>query len=311
VKPDTSPRSSTFVLFNPSAGRGRCANRIDRFQELLRRHLEGFDHAATTRAGDEETLVDRALAEGYDRIVAVGGDGTWSKVADRIVRSGRRDVALGLLAGGTGNDFGKTFGITYDRSEEVVRAIASDRRLRIDVGRVGERHFLNVVGFGFDIAVIADSRNVPVLKGDALYRFCALRQLFRFPGLPLEISVDGEPSRRIDHLMLIVANARYFGGSFHIAPRADLHDGMLDLISIGNANPLTRARLFRQVASGEHETSDRVETLRGRKFRIGFDAPLEYEIDGEVYASGGAAVEIEAVPDALDLLVPDFSPTSG
>ena len=133
--------------------------------------------------------MDRALDAGHDAIVAVGGDGTWSRVADRILRSGRRDVALGLLAGGTGNDFGKSVGVTFERSEEVVRAIAAGRRKRIDVGRVGERHFLNVVGFGFDIAVIDDAAGVPVLKGDLLYRFSAARQLFRFPGLELDIRV--------------------------------------------------------------------------------------------------------------------------
>ena len=297
--------ADTFVLFNQAAGRGRCARRMDRFRELLLRHVADFDEAGTEAPGDEERLADRAIADGYAKIVAIGGDGTWSRVADRIVASGRKDVMLGLLPGGTGNDFGKTFGLTWERSEDVVRAIAAGTRRRIDVGRVGRRHFLNVVGFGFDIAVIDDASGVPLLKGDALYRFSALRQLFRFPGLPLEISADGHPPRWVDHLMLVIANARYFGGSFDIAPQADLTDGMLDLVSIGNANPLQRARLFGQVSRGEHESSDRVEIVRGRTFRISFDRPLDYEIDGEVHASEGTAVEVEAVPGALDLIVPE------
>jgi len=292
------------VLFNPSAGKGRCAKRIGFFLDLLGRHLKEFRHTVTARAGDEDAVVDRALAEGYDTIVAVGGDGTWSRAADRIVRNGRNDVALGLLAGGTGNDFGKSVGVTFDRSEESVRAIAEGRRSRIDVGRVGDRHFLNVVGFGFDIAVIDDAASTPLLKGDVLYRFCAAKQLFRFPGLPLDIAAGEEPSRRIDHLMLIIANARIFGGSFRIAPRADLSDGMLDLVSIGNAGPLRRAKLFDLVARGRHTEEPEVEMLRAPSFRVGFRAPLRYEVDGEVVAADGEALEVASVPSALDLLAP-------
>jgi diacylglycerol kinase (ATP) len=297
-----------FVIFNPSAGHGRGAKRLRHFLEILKTDLPDFDHALTRGPGDEVRLAEDALAQGYEKIVAVGGDGTWSNVADRIVKSGRTAVSLGLLASGTGNDFGKTLGITYERSREVVRAIAAGTTERIDVGRVGERHFLNVVGFGFDIAVIDDASTFPILKGDALYRFCALRQLFRFPGVPLTISEGNGPGERSDHLMLIVANARYFGGSFHIAPEADLHDGRLDLVSIGNVSPLRRIRLFDQVSRGTHGKAERVGIRRGPRFRIGFEPPIQYEIDGEVHTSAEPSLEIEAVPQALNVLVPGGEP---
>jgi YegS/Rv2252/BmrU family lipid kinase len=293
-----------FVLFNPSAGRGRCAQRIGFFLELLERHVPGFHHAVTARAGDEDAVLDRALADGYDTIVAAGGDGTWSRAADRIVRSGRAGVALGLLAGGTGNDFGKSVGVTFERSEDSVKAIAAGRRTRIDVGKVHDRHFLNVVGFGFDIAVIDDAASTPLLKGDLLYRFCAAKQLFRFPGLPLEISAGGDEPERIDHLMLIVANARVFGGSFRIAPEADLRDGRLDLVSIGNAGPFRRAKLFDLVARGRHAGEPEVEMRRSPAFRVGFRPPLRYEVDGEVCATSAEELLVVSVPGALDLLAP-------
>ena len=105
---------SVFVLLNPAAGRGRRAARLDHYFDLLARALPAFDHAWTQAAGDEVKLVDKALAEGCDTIVAVGGDGTWSLVADRILQSGRRDVALGLLPTGTGNDFGKSLGVRHE-----------------------------------------------------------------------------------------------------------------------------------------------------------------------------------------------------
>ncbi len=298
-----------FVLVNPAAGRGRGAERLPRFRELLRRHLPGHVEAVTGAAGAEAALVDRALAEGFRTIVAVGGDGTWSLVADRVLRAGRGgDVRLGLLPGGTGNDFGKSLGVTWERVEDAVRAIGEGATRRIDVGRVGDRHFLNVVGAGFDIAVIDDSYRVKWLKGDALYRFCAMRQLFRFPGLPLSIasgtvpSGNGDAPERVDHLMLVVANGRYFGGSFDIAPAADLADGMIDLVSIRNAPPLGRARLFDLVAKGRHEGHPRVDVRRGARFELRFAPPLRYEVDGEVLETREDRLVIESVPGALEVL---------
>ena len=299
------PQSSVFAVINPWAGRGRGGARIARFRELLDRHAPGWVEGVSERPGHESELADRALAEGYERIVAIGGDGTWSLVADRILRSGRDGVQLGLLPAGTGNDFGKTLGITWDRAEDVVRAIAAGRHRRIDVGRVGERHFLNVVGLGFDIAVIEDAEKVSWLKGDALYQFCALRQLFRFPGLSLGVAHDASPPERVRHLMLTISNARYFGGSFHIAPGADLTDGRLDVVSIHDTHPIGRARLFRSVGKGSHVGHPKVRTRQSERFTVELDPPLKYEMDGEVYTTHEPRLVIEAVPLALDLLVPE------
>jgi diacylglycerol kinase (ATP) len=300
----TAPRS-VFVLVNPAAGRGRRADRIPYFRELLSRELPGFREAATTRPGEEDALLDGALRNGHDAIVAVGGDGTWSRAADCILRSGRRDVALGLLPSGTGNDFGKSLGLTFERAAEVVRAVAAGRSRRIDAGRVGDRYFLNVVGCGFDIAVIDDAARMPLLRGDLLYRFCALRQLFRFPGVMLEIATGDGPAKRLPHLMLVVANGGIFGGSFRIAPGANLTDGKLDLVSIADAGPLRRARLFDLVARGRHEREPEVGIRTAESFRIGFDAPMRYEVDGEVCTAGEGRLTIRSVPAAIEVYVPE------
>jgi diacylglycerol kinase (ATP) len=291
-----------FVLFNPAAGRGR--ERIDGYLSLLQRHLQSFDHILTGHAGHEIDLVDEALESGYKSIVAVGGDGTWSVVADRIIRSGRTDVTLGLLPAGTGNDFGKSLGITYDRRDAVLQGIASGQRRTIDVGRVEQRHFLNIVGFGFDIAVIDDAVGIPILKGDLLYQFCALRQLFRFRGIPIALSDGSSSPVRDTLLMLIIANANYFGGSFHIAPEASLEDGKLDAVSISNAGPLNRAKLFARVSKGTHQGDPKVSLRQAPRFTAEFDGPVRFEADGEVYTSAGNTVTVESVPAALSIFVP-------
>jgi len=296
-------RSAFFVLVNPAAGRGRRRARLREYLALLTKHIGPFDPAVTERAGDEVRLLDEALARGEDRIVALGGDGTWSVAADRIVAGGRRDVALGLLPVGTGNDFGKSIGVRHENIDAVMRAIADRTTRTIDAGRVGERTFLNVVGMGFDIAVIDDAANTPLLRGDMLYKMCALKQLFRFPGSELSISADGGPLRTIKLLMLTISNANYFGGSFHIAPRARLDDGKLDLVAIHDASPLARAKLFDAVGKGKHENLPEVEFMTASSFSIHFDGMLRYEADGEVY-SAESPLRVSALPRALNVCVP-------
>jgi diacylglycerol kinase (ATP) len=298
---------STFVLVNAAAGRGRRRARVEQYLALLKHYLGDFEPVVTSRAGDENALLDRALAESIDCVVAVGGDGTWGAAANRILASGRQDVALGLLPTGTGNDFGKSLGIRHERADAVVRAIVDRATTTIDVGRVDGRYFLNVIGLGFDIAVIDDAERTPLLRGDLLYRFCALKQLFSFPGREVEIEPLGEAPQRVRALMLTISNANYFGGSFHIAPRASLSDGLLDAVVIRDAGPLTRARLFSTVSKGRHEGDPHILMRQARSFAIRFEGELRYEADGEVFTAGPSPLMVESIPQALRVCAPRAS----
>jgi diacylglycerol kinase (ATP) len=288
---------------NPAAGRGRRRARLHDYLTLLTHHIGPFEPATTERAGDEVRLLDDALARGVDCIVALGGDGTWSAAADRILSSGRRDVALGLLPVGTGNDFGKSIGVRHERIQDVMRAIADRTTRVVDAGLVGGRYFLNVVGMGFDIAVIDDAARTPLLRGDLLYKFCAVKQLFRFPGTELSIATNGGTPQERRVLMLTISNANYFGGSFHIAPQAKLDDGKLDLVAIRDASPARRAKLFGAVSKGAHAGLPEVETMSAPAFEIHFAGTLRYEADGEVYASA-SPLRVAAVPHALNVCAP-------
>jgi diacylglycerol kinase (ATP) len=212
-----------------------------------------------------------------------------------------------LLPTGTGNDFGKSLGIRHERADAVVRAIVDRATTTIDVGRVGGRYFLNVIGLGFDIAVIDDAERTPLLRGDLLYRFCALKQLFSFPGREIEIEPLGEAPQRVRALMLTISNANYFGGSFHIAPRASLSDGRLDAVVIRDAGPLTRARLFSTVSKGRHEGNPHILMRQARSFAIRFEGELRYEADGEVFTAGPSPLVVESIPQALRVCAPRAS----
>lgn len=309
-----------FVIFNPASGRGRGARAIATYRDLLTRHVPGHEHTITTRPGEERELADRALQEGFDVLVAAGGDGTWSNVADRLVASGA-EAALGLLPTGTGNDFGRNLGIRYGSPLEAVKALRAGHTRRVDVGyvatpsasrhepdRLEPRHFINVLGFGFDIAVIDAAEGARFLRGELLYKMTALQQLFRFSGIEAAVEGPAVGERRGRHLMLTVSNGPHFGGGFPIAPAAALDDGLLHACRISDARPLKRLRLFNLAEKGAHASSPAVEILPDREFLLTFPSPPRFEIDGDVRTTPGLQLDVQVLPGRLSVIAP--SPTA-
>ena len=293
-----------FVIFNPAAGRGRGARLVEPLLRALReKGVLRVEHAVTAQPGDELALARQALARGFKRIAAVGGDGTWSNTAAAILGSDA-PAQLGLVPGGSGCDLAKSLGIPRD-PEACASVVAAGHARAIDVGRVEGRHFLNVAGFGFDIAVIEDSRSVRWPAGGLVYLYCALRQLRAFPGFTVEMAEDGqEPASVRDLLMLIVANGRMFGGGFRIAPAADLSDGRLDRVCFGNMGLRRRARCLVRLLRGTHAHMPEVFASRGASFRLRFPSPPAYETDGEWNRARSTELTVETVPAALRVLVP-------
>jgi diacylglycerol kinase (ATP) len=295
-----------YVVFNPMSGKGRGARLV---QPVLSGLSGGgtLEHGLTTGIGDEVRLVRDALARGFRTIVAVGGDGTWGNVANAILKSGVKGVNLGIVPAGTGCDLAKSLGVPPKDVAACCAIIRGDHIRVIDVGRIEDRYFLNVAGFGFDIAVLEDSWSVSYLRGDLLYLYCALRQISRFPGFVVEMNADGEEKGQGELLMLTIANGKVFGGGFQIAPKADLHDGLLNAFSFGNVSLLRRLRLMGRLLKGTHEGAPGVTATTAGRFRLRFQGPPAYETDGEWNRARTSEVDVESVPSALAVLAPQPS----
>ncbi len=314
----TDRSGRAFVIFNPASDGGRGSRRIPRYLDLLQKRLPEFDHVVTSRGGEEANLTDKALDSGYRTIIAAGGDGTWSTVADRILSSGRTDVLFGVLPGGTGNDFGRNLGISGGDLEGAVGVITGGKVVETDVGRLigsthheerrdpprEERFFLNVAGFGFDVAVVDQAKGARFLRGELLYKAAAAQQLFRFPGFSVTLE-DDEGFRRSDPtLMLTITNGEHFGGGFPIAPGATLQDGVLHACHIGDAKPLRRIVLFDKAGKGQHEECREVTPRTATAFTLTFPSPFRFELDGDIYASVENTLRLEVVRSPLRVLAP-------
>jgi diacylglycerol kinase (ATP) len=292
------------VIVNPASGRGSGARALPAIRTAF--SAVGVSEIRLTSAkGDERVQARKALDDGFDTIVACGGDGTWSNVANAMIAAGvGRQARMALLATGTGNDFAKTVGAPARDFAATARLAVNGSEMDVDVGRIENKYFLNVSGFGFDIAVLEDIERISWLKGDLLYLYSALRQLFSYGGIDVRIASERKQREPRRHLMLIVANARNFGGSFRIAPGASVTDGKLDAISIHDAAPFSRMRLFAAATKGTHVMAREVIVEQAPAFTLEFEKPPAFETDGEYNRAAGAVVQIDCVPKALRVVVP-------
>lgn len=300
---------SVRVIANPASGRGRGVRALPAVRAAFAA-VGVSDVRLTTGAGDERRLALEAAQDGVETLAVLGGDGTWSKVACALVDAGAgTHCRLALLGSGTGNDFAKTVGVPATDYPAMARLALSGRDALIDVGQIGDAHFLNVAGFGFSAAVLQECERIRWLRGDALYFYAALRQLFRYPGFDATVTMEGgERAARRTRLGLIVCNGRHFGGSFRIAPNASLSDGLLDAITIETAGPLTRAKLFAAATRGTHLAYPEIGERKTTSLTIRWLEPPIYEADGELRRAMSDELEIRCVPGALRVVTGETEP---
>jgi diacylglycerol kinase (ATP) len=284
------------VVANPAAGTGRGLRELARLRPLFRR--EGVtDIRVTQRTGDEARLTRDALDDGADAIIALGGDGTWSRVA-AVLGAARAPISLALLAAGRGNDFAKTLQLPARDAAATVRLIRESAWRACDMGRVDDRWFLNVAGFGFDAHVLEHAVNA---GGGALaYVAVALRELRAYR--PLRVAIDDEPPR--DTLILALANGRYFGGTFSIAPAAAIDDGLIDVVHIGDVSPIRRLPLLARAVAGTHLSHDAATHRSIAHATLTFGAVPMFEADGELHQAASTQVRIGVEPGVLRLTAP-------
>lgn len=293
-------KDRVWVIANPAAGRGTATKALAELRAAFAaRGITGFHE--TGWPGHEEVLSARALEAGAQTIVAVGGDGTCSHVAQAILAS-RRPCRLAVIPIGTGNDFAKTLGVAMLSPHAIAELVArDDTTSSIDVGLADGYHFLNSCGFGFDASVLEASNRVRFLKGDAVYIYAALRQLFTYRGV--DVSPNGAAGLKGGRmLMVIVSNGRWLGGTFKIAPHASVVDGKLDACFFSDANVLERVKLFVGAMRGNHIGMQSVTTASVEDLALSFASNPYMEMDGELRRARSATVELRCVPHALSVV---------
>ena len=296
------------VIVNPRSGGGLSQRRWAALLGPLTDGLGSVDVRFTEAKTDGRRIAHEEATAGRGLIVAMGGDGTISEVADGILDAGGKSE-LGIIPRGTGGDFRRSLDLDDDIGRAARRIRETPARL-IDAGRVSfvadngsqaERHFVNVVSFGFssDVARQANTSSKR-LGGRVAFLSATVRSLVSYDHVDVVLSVDDQPERRMSVLLAAIGNGRFFGGGMRICPEALLDDGLFDLVTVGNLGRVGVMANIHRIYSGHHLTMKEVQGTRGRRMKVApadREAKIPLEVDGET--PGHLPASFELLPGAL------------
>lgn len=299
------------MVVNPVAGGGRGA----RVWERLLRDRPELARARVLRSEGAEAApgaLDRALDARPRRVLVLGGDGTVSLAADRLLTraeaSGEAPPPLGIVPAGTGGDLARSLGIPRAPGKALARALAGRPRpldaLEVTADDGSRRFAVNVVSAGLPGAV-DEALGRRTRRGRATYLFAALAAFRRYRPVPCRLTVDGEawgPGEDEPVLLVAVANGGAFGRGMRIAPPAVLDDGLLEIVRVrafpGWQVPVQMARVY----LGAHLGSRHVAHRQGTRVEI---RPLgafpPFDVDGDPVPA--AALTVRILPGALRVLL--------
>jgi YegS/Rv2252/BmrU family lipid kinase len=299
----------TAAIVNPKAASGKTTRRWPALVEQLGLSEVRF----TERPGHATVLAGELLGAGYERILAVGGDGTISETVSGFFRGGAaigEGAELGIIPIGTGGDFRRTLGVRD--AAHAIEVIRAGRTERIDVGRIefeshaggkASRYFINVASFGMGGEVATRAKNfLSNTSGKAAFFYATLDVFIRYKAKTVELSVDGGPWQEHRILNIAVGNGRYHGGGMHCCPRAKLADGLLDVTVIDHVGPLMLAKDVHVLYSDNLYVHPKTHHSQGRVVRARSQERVSIEVDGE--ALGVLPLEAALMPQALTILVP-------
>jgi diacylglycerol kinase (ATP) len=286
------------ILLNPNAGRGKARFVLREALEVMQREGDEIDVQESRDAKHLLALARRAAAEKPDVIVSLGGDGTHHYVLNGIVGS---EIPLGIIPCGSGNDFAKGLGIpTQARAAAEVLRAANTRR--IDLARAGNTVYGCIAGVGFDSVVTRyANERVHRLGGSWAYAWSILRCLNSYRPEPLEIVSDVQVFTG-EVVFAVVGNNVSYGGGIHLAPRAKLDDGLLDVCIVPYLGKLELLRWLPSAYRGEHLRHPRIIYFQAPKVSLSTTSRLELFGDGEFMQELPATIEI--VPRVLPVIVP-------
>jgi diacylglycerol kinase (ATP) len=249
----------------------------------------------------------REAARRADLLVVVGGDGTLNEVVNGALGS---EAELGILPGGTGQDFPRTYGIPTS-FDDAVRVVLDGTTRTIDAGRVSyrtwagedaERLFANVGSVGMSGAVAQRANSMSKALGGRMTFFYALARVFvEWQNTEVTVTLD-EGERRGRMHDVIVANGAWHGGGMKLAPDARPDDGLFDVVLIGDVGKVDFLTTAPKLYKGRHVGHPKIEILRSRT--VGVDAPEHLPIEVEGEQVGTTPARFAVVPGALRVRVP-------
>lgn len=292
------------IILNPYANRWGAGKMAVGAAETLRGLGYAFDMVQTQGPGNAVTLARQAVRDGFDPIVAAGGDGTISEVVNGLLAEADRAPArLGLLPLGSANDYVVQVGVPLD-VEAACRNLVEARHERVlDAGRVNDRVFMNDVNMAFGAQVNVEAETIKRLRGSLIYLGGVFKALRHYHLPKVTFAWDGGRLEDKRIVLAYVGNGWRTGGVFHLTPDAIQDDGQLDFIYGDAMSRMQTLRLLPKTFDGSHVQAPTVFSTRCTWLDVTSAEPIPVLADGEIIYRDARELHVRVLPGALRVLV--------
>jgi len=256
-------------------------------------------------------LAKQAAEEGYDMVIAMGGDGTVHEVMNGLMQvPAEKRPIMGVVPIGSGNDFAYSLGLTQRSAHALAHALKGETIQTVDIGLMTDEHgrkeyFDNTLGIGFDAVVTIRSHKLPIVKGFLMY-LTAVIQTIILNHNPAQVQIETDTETwQSNTLMVTLCNGPREGGGFMLSPDSKNTDGKMEYVIV---NKVSRGMMFRLVPEFMNGTHMRFKQIRMGSFKtfaLTSDRPLYIHADGEIFTSFGSnlrKVSFEILPQALKVV---------
>ena len=285
--------SNTVVILNPAARSEKARRWRARVESVAR----GCVICATSRAGEAEVLARHAAEEGFEKIVAAGGDGTINEVVNGLAGS---NAALGLLPIGTMNVFATELGLPAHDLQLCWNIIQSENTRLVDLPSANGKYFVQLAGVGLDAQVVKEtSLTLKRNFGPLSYLISAAQIAARQPP---RLFLESENSSIKEGSFVLVGNGRLYGGPFPFFKQALIDDGLFDVIVFKQLGYLEIIKYLQDVVFSSEIRVPEIEYFQTRRLRVTSDSEVPVELDGELV--GSCPVEFQVRERMLRVLTP-------
>lgn len=293
------------IVFNPRSGSRAAASALSTVVAALASHnhtLEVIDCAAEPAFEAELS----AKATQFDRVIAIGGDGTLNGVVNAIVLSANPALPVAFVPTGRGKDTARSLpswkptalaGGAFEQAESHPVDL-----IRITLANGRERVGVNVCSIGLGARAAQAADTLPRWFGSVSYVLGAVRGFTATRPFPLALTLDGKTHEIDNTLALAVCNGKSFGGGIYLAPEAGPSDGVLEVVAAHNANLGDFAALLPKLRSGKPYQHPAVTRMRGTRIEIEPMGTVLSEVDGELLSA--QPIRLEIMPAALQWIAP-------
>jgi diacylglycerol kinase (ATP) len=287
-------------IVNPIAGNGFAKTIVPRLEEMIKKHNIDAEIVLTERYGHATELSEAYMDKGFSYIIGVGGDGTLNEIARPLIN--KKDVTIGIIPAGTGNDFIQILGFPNRFGDDEWDIFFKAQTALLDAGSVNGKVFFNGMGLGFDAQVAAENYTEPgKVKRGGKYKYIwhIVKTLLFFREKKMTV-ISGDIRNDSDCFINTIAIGRRFAGGFFLTPKAIANDGLLDVCMIKKLSLLERFNILLKVPEGKHTSDRRVNYYQTAGIDLEFPVTVPFHVDGELNFADKFNVRV--IPDALNTI---------